>query len=270
MDREEILSFGTSAIDSAVGLDDLQAAVYELRDRFEVTHLAYHTVRPPGSEGEQNILLGTADAAWCTRYFERGYVSIDPAVMEARKTALPVNWDELDRSSVVLKRYFKDLDRFGIGRRGYSIPCFSAQGELGIVAFSADHADDDQWRRFSQSRAPDLAFLGQRLHVKALSVSQKAHPVPRLTPQGRRLLSLLAHGHAPKAIASMTKLSIHTVRMHLDNAQARLGCRTKAEAVKRALDLGLISTNLRLILVAGLASFSYDGPLNCILDIASS
>ncbi len=57
MDREEILSFGSSAIDSAVGLNDLQAAVYELRDRFEVTHLAYHTVRPPGSEGEPNILL---------------------------------------------------------------------------------------------------------------------------------------------------------------------------------------------------------------------
>lgn len=270
MDREEILSFGTSAIDSAVGLDDLRAAVYELRDRFSVAHLAYHTVRPSGPGDKQNILLATADPAWCTRYLERGYISIDPAVLEARKTALPVDWSQLDRSSHISKRYFKDLDRFGIGRRGYSIPCFSAEGEFGILSFSADHIDDEHWKSFSQSRAPDLAFLGQRLHVKALSINQSAVPAPRLTPQGKRLLSLLAQGHTPKAIAGMTNLSIHTVRMHLDNAQVGLGCRTKAEAVKRALDLGLISTNLRMLLVASLASLAPAGPLSCVFDLACS
>ncbi|MBW9051125.1 helix-turn-helix transcriptional regulator [Rhizobium mesosinicum] len=267
MDREEILSFGSSAIDSATGLDDLHAVLYELRDRFAVAHLTYHTVRQAGS-GDENILLTTADPAWRERYLERGYISIDPAVIEVRKTALPVDWGQLDRSSSVLRRYFKDLDKFGFGRRGYSIPCFSAEGEFGVLAFSADHIDDENWRRFSQRRAPDLAFLGQRLHVKVHSINQNPVSSPRLTPQGKRLLSLLAQGHAPKAIAGMTNLSIHTVRMHLDNAQARLGCRTKAEAVKRALDLRLISTNSRMLLMASLGLLAPDGPLSSIFDLA--
>jgi len=256
MDREETLAFGASGIDAATGLDELREIVFDLRDRFGAAHLGYHTTRPPGSENPENIVLGTADPAWCGRYIEQGYIEIDPVIKETKRTGLPVDWDMLDRSSVALKRYFKELDRFEVGRRGYSIPCFSPDGELGIISFSANHSSDEEWVRFYTRKAPDLAFLGQRLHVKALSLSRAGSAAVQLTPQGKRLLSLLAQGHPPKAIAHMTKLSIHTVRMHLDNAQARLGCRTKTEAVRKAVDLGLIAARFRLIAAASATPLS--------------
>lgn len=246
MDREETLSFGKSRITEAVGPDDLLQVVHELRSRFEVAHLAYHTVRAPRAGEDENIMLGTADPAWCARYIDRGYIEIDPAIKEVRRTALPTDWDTLDRSSARLQQYFKDLDSYEIGRRGFTIPCFSVDGELGIISFSTNHTKDVDWKRFTLQKAPDIAFLGQQLHIKALSFEAKSISAGRLTPQGRRLLSLFAQGHQPKAIAHMTDLSIHTVRMHLDKAQARLGCRTKAEAVRKALDLGLISGKVKL------------------------
>jgi DNA-binding CsgD family transcriptional regulator/tetratricopeptide (TPR) repeat protein len=61
-----------------------------------------------------------------------------------------------------------------------------------------------------------------------------------LTPRQHSILSLIAKGLTNKEIASRLNLSARTIEMHVALALERLNCRTRSEAVSRAMSLGLL------------------------------
>ncbi len=61
------------------------------------------------------------------------------------------------------------------------------------------------------------------------------------TPREREVLALLAAGATDEQIAEMLGLSPATVQTHVRNAKAKLGARTRAQAVAMALQHGMIS-----------------------------
>jgi DNA-binding CsgD family transcriptional regulator len=60
------------------------------------------------------------------------------------------------------------------------------------------------------------------------------------TPRERQILSMLATGDTDVEIARRLELSPATVQTHVRNAKAKLGARTRAQAVAMALRQGLI------------------------------
>ncbi|HEY8001052.1 MAG: LuxR C-terminal-related transcriptional regulator [Vicinamibacteria bacterium] len=80
----------------------------------------------------------------------------------------------------------------------------------------------------SASRAPRFPALAEA-------------PVPREpTAREREVLQLLAEGRTDGQIADLLELSPATVQTHVRNAKAKLGARTRAQAVALALQRGLI------------------------------
>jgi DNA-binding CsgD family transcriptional regulator len=63
------------------------------------------------------------------------------------------------------------------------------------------------------------------------------------TPREREVLALLAAGATDDQIAEMLVLSPATVQTHVRNAKAKLGARTRAQAVAMALQHGMISVS---------------------------
>jgi PAS domain S-box-containing protein len=63
------------------------------------------------------------------------------------------------------------------------------------------------------------------------------------TPREREVLALLAGGATDEQIAEMLELSPATVQTHVRNAKAKLGARTRAQAVAMALQHGMISVS---------------------------
>jgi DNA-binding CsgD family transcriptional regulator len=63
------------------------------------------------------------------------------------------------------------------------------------------------------------------------------------TSREREVLTLLAAGATDEQIAETLELSPATVQTHVRNAKAKLGARTRAQAVALALQRGLISLN---------------------------
>ena len=90
---------------------------------------------------------------------------------------------------------------------------------------------------------PFLDFLARDTHAAASSLSENAfrpgHAVG-LTPRQHSILRLIAKGLTNKEIASHLNLSARTVEMHVALALERLNCRTRSEAVSRAMSLGLL------------------------------
>ena len=61
-----------------------------------------------------------------------------------------------------------------------------------------------------------------------------------LTPSEVDVLRLLADGLVPKEIAERTDRSVYTIRVHIANVIAKLGCHGRSEAIRKAQQQGLI------------------------------
>jgi DNA-binding NarL/FixJ family response regulator len=90
---------------------------------------------------------------------------------------------------------------------------------------------------------PFLDLL-QRDTIAAASLRSESPSRPGtatgLTPRQHSILGLIAKGLTNKEIASHLNLSARTIEMHVALALERLNCRTRSEAVSRAMSLGLM------------------------------
>jgi DNA-binding CsgD family transcriptional regulator len=64
--------------------------------------------------------------------------------------------------------------------------------------------------------------------------------VEELTARERDVLALVADGHSNREIAARLDISEHTVKFHLASIFGKLGVSTRTQAVRRALEWGLI------------------------------
>ena len=106
------------------------------------------------------------------------------------------------------------------------------------------HAVAVQWAASTET------VTGRRLTLfVALSVSQwgarfrrsspPEEPPRALTPRQREIVALVALGASGPEIAEELKISPETVRTHMRNAMDRLGARSRAQLVAKALGNGL-------------------------------
>jgi DNA-binding NarL/FixJ family response regulator len=83
------------------------------------------------------------------------------------------------------------------------------------------------------------------LHPEALSRPSVAAAAPStglaLTSREREILELIAEGASNRRIAARLAISRHTVKFHVASVLAKLGARTRTEAVTLALRAGLLA-----------------------------
>ena len=71
---------------------------------------------------------------------------------------------------------------------------------------------------------------------RGLSALDEGTPHPLLTPREMEVLEGLMQGLANKSIARRLEISLHTVKFHVESVFRKLGVRTRAEAVAKALE----------------------------------
>ncbi|MBI3168856.1 MAG: response regulator transcription factor [Chloroflexi bacterium] len=88
--------------------------------------------------------------------------------------------------------------------------------------------------------APGLVEGLMRLPKSGEGLGEESLPEP-LTAREKEVLQQMAEGLANKQIALALGISEHTVKFHLSALYAKLGAASRTEAVKRGIELGLIS-----------------------------
>ncbi len=88
--------------------------------------------------------------------------------------------------------------------------------------------------------APGLVQSLIRLNGRRESLGEESLIEP-LTAREKEVIQLMAQGLANKQIALSLSISEHTVKFHLSSLYAKLGISSRTEAVKRGIELGLIS-----------------------------
>jgi two-component system, NarL family, nitrate/nitrite response regulator NarL len=108
------------------------------------------------------------------------------------------------------------------------------------AAMAADQALAGVLRRAASARqiAAAVAALAEGLQVREPREGSAA--VGPLTPREVEILARVGDGLSNKAIARNLGISAHTVKYHLEAVFAKLGVRSRAEAVSQGVRRGLI------------------------------
>ncbi|TWB46388.1 DNA-binding CsgD family transcriptional regulator [Rhizobium sp. ERR 922] len=241
MNDSAFLMYGRSAIERAQTYDEISRFLCELRERYQTANIIYNTSRSIPFPGGSPLMLGTCDLFWIRQYNEERLVEIDPIVLAARYSMLPVEWKDVDQTGRANRYFFSQLRRFNVGRYGVTIPLEGHGGERGFLAMSHD-GNEDEWYTCYHQHIAEFTYLGRYIHDRMLAIrgGGQRQWAPRLSRKSAICLELLAHGSDPAEIAHMLGLSIHTVRKHLDRAVTALDCKTKMEAVLKAARLGFL------------------------------
>ena len=80
-----------------------------------------------------------------------------------------------------------------------------------------------------------IRFSGRRESLGEESLTEQ------LTAREKEVIQLMAQGLANKQIALSLGISEHTVKFHLSSLYSKLGISSRTEAIKRGIELGLIS-----------------------------
>ncbi|WP_226779328.1 helix-turn-helix transcriptional regulator [Oceaniglobus trochenteri] len=218
-------------------LDQLNEAIFDLRERFEVEHLVYHSVN---STGEQYAAL-TYDRRWVERYIAQDYARLDPVVQGCYRRFHPVDWKKLDWTPRATRQFLGEAAESGIGNQGYSVPVRGPSGQFAL--FTINHrATDAQWKTYRDAHLADLILMAHFINLKALEIERGSDqkPTQKLSPREIDALTLLATGLNRAQAADTLAISEHTLRVYIESARFKLGATNTTHAVARALSCGLL------------------------------
>jgi DNA-binding CsgD family transcriptional regulator len=226
-----------TSLETADGLEDIQAVIVGLRDYFAVDHIVYHWV---SADGEQ-YGCGTYPTAWVQEYVDQDYLRIDPVVQGCFQRFHPVDWKRLDWTSRAARAFQKAAIVHGVGNQGYSIPIRGPAGQFAL--FTVSHTcPDAEWQRFTETNQRDLILIAHYFNHAALGMAKGRRPEPSatLSPRETDALTYLAMGYARGQVAEMLQISEHTLRAYIESARFKLGAMNTTHAVARALVEGVI------------------------------
>jgi DNA-binding CsgD family transcriptional regulator len=217
---------------------EMEATITKLRDLLNIDHLVYHSSKLGASPSVDPYIRLTYPASWIKRYLQMGYVDIDPVVREGFLRTLPFDWRELKIQSAAEASFLADALAHGVGPRGFSIPVQSKHGHRALFSISFSRSEKE-WMNFLKSTQPTLIQIANRVHRRVID-EVLGDDRPHLTTRELECLRWIARGKDTSEIAVILNISPHTARYYLKSARYKLDSVTSAQAVSKAVKLGLL------------------------------
>lgn len=218
------------------------ALLREALTRHGITHVAYGAVNLPTTKRHRGLVAVSYAPEWRKHYTQTGYVDIDPAVRLGLAGILPIDWNEVDRSHPLVRRFFGEALEFGVGPSGLSIPVRGRNREFALFSVASDLQGRD-WEEAKTRHMRDFMLLAYQFHTFALQVEglEENDFRDKLTMREKECLRWRAVGKSDWDISQIMAISERTVKFHLENARAKLHATNTTHAVSKALTLNLIT-----------------------------
>jgi DNA-binding CsgD family transcriptional regulator len=216
---------------------DFDGFLIELRDRFGLDHVAYAGMNPVNRSVVGHV---TYPDAWKLHYAHRGFQRIDPTLHQARRSIAPVDWSRLERDEDYLA-VFNEARDFGISDQGVTIPVRGPYGDVGGLSLTSSGKQAD-WTALCRQNLHLWQALAVHVHDLVISSDSFSNLLrgPSLSSREREILQWTAEGKSQQDIADILAISHRTVEVHLRSARHKLYALTTAQAVGRAISMGLI------------------------------
>ena len=218
--------------------EDIDILVTRLRDFLGVDHVVYHSSKLGASPSVDPYIRLTYPASWIKQYLQNNYVDVDPVLREGFQRTLPFRWSELTISTEREMVFLQDALAHGVGPFGLSIPVIGKHGHRGLFSISFSRSEEE-WEAFVTASMPMLVEIANRIHQRVIR-DVFGEDRPHLSARELEVLRWTALGKDAGEIASILDISFHTTRGYLKSARHKLDCVTSAQAVSRAIKLGLL------------------------------
>jgi DNA-binding CsgD family transcriptional regulator len=134
--------------------------------------------------------------------------------------------------------FLQDALAHGVGPYGLSIPVIGKHGHRGLFSISFSGAEEE-WDIFVAAHMPSLVEIANRVHQRVIR-DVFGEDRPHLSARELEVLRWTALGKDAGEIAAILNISFHTTRGYLKSVRHKLDCVTSAQAVSRAIKLGLL------------------------------
>ena len=217
---------------------DINDVLFRIRDSYGLDHAAY-----AGSNPVSGRVYGlmTYSEDWQSHYLKSGYYRIDPTLNEARRSIAPVDWTRLDKSEN-FRRVFADAHDFGISDQGLTVPVRGPLGDVGGLSVTSN-LSEREWARLKGEVMRDLQAFAVYIHDRMMrddDALMRTLVHPNLSTREVEILQWIAAGKSQQDIGDILSISARTVEVHLRSARTKLNALTTAQAIGRAIGLGLI------------------------------
>jgi len=204
---------------------------------FELDHASYATFNPISGavQGFANYRID-----WVSHYTRRNMHRIDPTIHMGRKAIAPVDWSRLEQFPH-FHTVFANAPDFGVARRGLTVPVRGPYGDVGLFNVTRN-CSDAEWRSLKKQVMGGLQTAAVHMHDNVMSsnLSLSALRMPTLSVREREILQWVTEGKSQQDIGDILSISHRTVEVHLRSARTKLGALSTAQAVGRAVGLGLV------------------------------
>jgi DNA-binding CsgD family transcriptional regulator len=206
--------------------------------KLEFEYCTYGFRSPVPFTNPRTIMISDYPKAWCDRYNSAGYVNIDPTVLHAQVSQVPIVWsDSLFENTQDL---WEEANAHGLVV-GWAQSTLDRAGGAGMLtlARSAEplSATEVEAKELRMRRLADVAHaaLSHVFRARALGATPE-----KLSAREIEILRWHADGKTASEIGEILHISMETVKFHTKNAVAKLGAANKTAAVARAAALGFL------------------------------
>lgn len=221
--------------------DELRRAVGEYAKRLGFHSWVY--AANPNGQRAQPYILSAYPAAWLERYFEKGYMGIDPVVTHCRDHATPLIWNAdgpVGKAGPNHPAFFNDAADFGL-KVGISAPVHGLGCQWGLLSVAGSEEKTD--RRTQLYQLANVQLLATFTHEAGhrFATTPQTGVNVHLTARELECLRWAAEGKTGWEIGRLLGISERTVVFHVENAAHKLGVFGRRQAVARAIALHLIT-----------------------------
>ncbi len=232
---EDQLAMAFAIVDES---EDIDVVVARLRDFLKVDHIVYHSSKLGASPSVDPYIRLTYPASWIKQYLQNNYVDVDPVLREGFGRMLPFQWNALTVNTEREMVFLQDALAHGVGPFGLSIPVIGKHGHRGLFSLSSSRTEEE-WDTYVAIAMPLLVEIANRLHQRVIR-EVFGEDRPHLSVRELEVLRWTAMGKDAGEIAAILDISFHTARGYLKSVRHKLDCVTSAQAVSRAIKLGLL------------------------------
>lgn len=229
----DLIDLGDSAGKEAIFQDFLT----QICNRFELDYAAYAGMNPVS-----RTIHGFVNYpdSWKEHYGRMGFDRFDPTLHKAGRSIAPVDWRRLSRDENY-HRVFRDAADFGISPVGLTIPVRGPFGDTGLLSVTRN-CSIAEWDLLTAGILSELQSVAVHIHdtVMRSDTLSRVLRQPSLSKREREILQWIAAGKSQHDIGDILSISHRTVEVHLRSGREKLYALTTAQAVARAIALGLI------------------------------
>jgi DNA-binding CsgD family transcriptional regulator len=207
-----------------------------IRQHYALSEVAYYCPSFRGRSLADPFLALAPDRASPDQARARYEAIFEPAFSDGVRAVLPTDWSKLPL------RIGKNGGFVQRPRQGLTIPVRGPTNSIWALFGATSDESDAEWAERRPTLMKDLVHVAHFAHQRAYDLHAKDAPIDlnAITRREIEALEWSADGKDLAEIAVAMRISIDTVKAHLDSARYKLQALNRVHAVTKAIRAGLI------------------------------